>query len=369
MNRSLLLFNKRVEADFDGFPTISGSIMDQHIGRLIVSLSLLLFPHGIALCQEEEFLRWFRYDKKVLLSDKVTIGQVSFVDVDDAGNCLVTDCIGKRVYIFDNVGNFKTALEPDRCHPGFNMAPLKASFKNDNTILMLNSMPWGFRFGNKGQCLGGMDRKFTAPLHLAFDSKGHIYGYFLGRDENEGTYVAKMDSVGREIFRFGFFPKEFKNLIGRIEGGGLVVDDKGFVYLTNPLEPFVYVYDAKGKMKTTFGKQARSFRKVETDLSSSHAPQMLIADYGKVMKGKSINVSTFLLNKNIILVQYSAERKYGIQLYRLDGTLLNDKEIISDQQVILAKRNKIYVVKQPELTSDGFLPNPLIEVYSLRSKR
>lgn len=333
-----------------------------------VALSLLLIilvvSNSTANSQVTSLLSYFKNTARIRLAETVTVGQVSHLDVDDSGNYLVTDCIVKKVYIFDKRGRFKTELRPDVCHPGFNMAPLKASYKKDATILLLNSLPWGFRFGNEGQCIGGMDRKFTAPIHVAFDAKGGILGYYLGRDQNETSYLCKMDSVGREKFRFGVFPREFRNLLGRVEGGGLITDQQGYAYQANPVEPLIYKYDLQGKLVSKFGKQPSYFHKVEQDISESKDPRSILSDYGKVMKGKSITASLHMLNNNAILVQYYTNKEYGIQIYDLNGNLLNTQEIIVREPIALAKRNQIYIVRQPEPEKNGILPNPLIEVYT-----
>lgn len=328
----------------------------------LLSIIILLLSAISRFTASDNFEKHFKKVKTIQLSSEVLIGEIAYLDVDEQGNILITDVIGKNVLIFNPDGKLKSKLSAEPCHPGFTFNPLKAKFSPKGTILLINSIPWGFRFKNNGECLGKVDKTFTAPVEFTFNNGGNIYGYYQGYD---GNYLCKMDSLGKEIKRFGNFPKYFKNLLYRLEGGGIVNDQHGNIYYANPIEPKIYKYNQKLELIATFKNEPSYHRMVQKDLSEKHASQNLLFELGKVMKGKTLTQSLYLLDTDKILVQYIMPGKCGVDIFDLSGKLLTD-EIIAPELIQCAKYGKIFIVRESESDDLNNVANPLIEVYKFK---
>lgn len=324
----------------------------------ILILSLYIINHSIA---NDNFAKHFKKVKTVQLSSEELIGEIAYLDVDDRGNFLITDIIGKNVLIFSQDGKFKSKLSAEPCHPGFTFNPLKAKFSPKGTILLTNSMPWGFRFKNNGECLGKVDKNFTAPVEFTFDNFGNIYGYY---QDYKGNYLYKMDSLGKKITKFGYFPKKFKNLLNRLEGGGIICDQDGYIYNANPIEPIIYKYNKKFELIITFKNEPSYYESVKRDLTSNR-PDNLFNEVNEVLKGKTLTHSLFLLDTDKIMVQYYTSGKFGVDIFDLGGRILASEIIVPDI-IMCAKYGKIFIVREHESDNWNNVPNPFIEVYQFK---
>lgn len=300
--------------------------------------------------------------KSIKITNKILIGDINFLDIDKNGNILITDRIGNAVHILDREGKLLRTLTPDSCNPGFNWRPFKAYYDRHGDILVLNSIPWGYRFWGNGNCKGEMDITFIAPLHIYSLSDNSIVGYY---NLDDGLHLKMMNDKGKEKFRFGEFPSEYERLIYRFEGGGLVTDKDDNIYQLNFSSPEIFKYDKRGKLTQKFGKIPSYFRKIERDLSSSD-PKSAFSEIPKLLKDKTIALSLFEYDTDKIMVQLYNGNFYGIQIYNLKGDYLLKDEIILDRQILSAKYGLIYFVYQPEPDANGNLPNPVLEVYKLK---
>jgi len=300
--------------------------------------------------------------KVITINDSLLIGDITYLDIDSENNLLITDMLSKKVYLFNTDDGVIKTLSPEKCTPGFNWQPFKAIFDKKGNIFVLNSAPWGYRFSADGNCLGNMDLSFIAPAHLAFLGNGSIVGYY---NYGDGNHLKCMDNKGREIFRFGKFPKDFERLIYRFEGGGLITDSNDYIYHVNVNSPLVTKYDSKGNFIKSFMNEPSYLRKIERDLTSDD-PLNALKEVPKLLANKTITTGIFLYEKNKILVQLSQSNYFGIELYNSDGKYLLTKEIILDKKILTAKNGYIYLAEQPPPDKQGNLPNPIIEVYKLK---
>lgn len=300
--------------------------------------------------------------KTIKLTEKILIGDINTLDVDKKGNILITDRIASQVCLFSNDGRLLKALSPDSCYPGFNWRPFNARFDKKGNILVLNSIPWGYRFDGDGLCLGEMNITFTAPPHISFFSDGSLVGYYnLGRE----NHLKMMDKTGKEKFRFGKFPKEYEKLIYRFEGGGVVTDQDDNVYQLNVSSPEIFKYSSNGNFIKSFMHVPSYYRKIERDLSG-YDPAKALTEVPKLLKDKTIALSLFLFDTNKLMVQLYNGKFYGIQICDLEGNYMLKDEIILDRPILNAKFGLIYLIHQPEPDKAGNLPNPVIEVYKLQ---
>lgn len=302
----------------------------------------------------------FSLVRRIQLSSDVLVGQISNLDVDENGNLLVTDYIGRSVLLYGFDGRLKKKLSADSCNPGFHFAPLKAKFSSKSWIVMTNSAPWGFRFKRNGECFAPMDKTFIAPMDFCFDRKENIYGYFIG---GTGGYLSRMDSTGKEILRYRSFPNQFKNLLSRMEGGGIVCDDSGFIYVALPTGPEVYKYSPRGELMAKFGVIPSYYNRIEQDISSSTNPQTVLADFRRVTMGKNTTLSIHLIEKDKIVLQYLLAKTIGIEVYDVNGKRLLRSVVQFDMPFVTFKNGYGYRVIEPEPDAHGNLANPQIEVF------
>ena len=316
----------------------------------------------------DAFSKHFVKIKTVSLSEDVIVGQVSHLDVDSAGNLLVTDFIGKGVHIFDEKGRLKKTLNANECHPGFRWFPIKAVYAPDQKIFLINSAPWGFLFKSNGECLGSVDRSFLAPNHITFDENGNIYGYYAAED---GNYLKKMNSFGRELGRFGKFPDQFKRIIGRYDGGGgLVFDKKKYLYQVDLTSPKLLKYDLEGRLIQAIERSPSFYKPITDDLPDvGPNTREITGSFSRITQGKSLTISLFLLDDDKLLVQYLHDRVYAIEIIEPTKNTQVRNAIKSPDHIVLAKSRLAYIVKQPSQDTSGNLPNPVIEVFRYQPAR
>lgn len=332
----------------------------RHKTFLVIVLMIFLFTLD-SLIANDKFEKHFLKIKTIQLSSEELLVEIASLDIDETGNFLITDVIGKQVLIFDESGKFIKKLSTEPCHPGFNFAPIKAKYSPSKTILMMNAGPWGFRFKNNGECLGGMNKTFLASINFCFDKSGNIIAEYKHINE---SYLCKMDSLGKEIKRFGNFPKNFKNLLYRMEGGGIVCDQNGFIYHANAIEPKIYKYNKDLKLVATFTNEPSYYKRISTDLKSGKNSQGLLSEFNKVMKEKTSIYGLYLLYYDKLMIQYITSGICGVDIFDLNGKLLVT-DVVVPGAIIYAKDGKVYIDREPELKDDE-LANPSIEVYQFK---
>lgn len=328
---------------------------------LFIIIFILLNIESYSQDKNFNFYKHAIKKETIKLDNRIIIGFVSTLDINEKGDLLITDRITNKVFLFSKKGNLIRELSPDSCTPGFHWRPFDAKFDKQGNILVLNSAPWGYRFNKNGKCVGGMDITFLGAPHISFLNDGSLVGYYNMED---GNYLKLMDNLGKEKKRFGKFPDEFKRIIYRIEGGGLVTDDNDNIYQINVVSPEIFKYDKNGNFIKSFSKYPSYFNGFEKDFYSTN-PTENIKEMLK-MKDKTLTSSLFLIKSNLLLLQFDAGKFYGLQICDTEGNYLNREEIILDKPVINAKFSKIYFVNQPEPNKNGDLPNPEIEVYELK---
>ncbi len=300
---------------------------------------------------------------EIILENKIIISSIAHLDIDDKDNLLITDIRGKQVLIFSREGKFIRKLSLEDCNPGFAWYPIKAKYSyNSERIFLVNSIPWGFRFKGNGECLSAADKLFIAPFDFCFNPSGNIVGYYT---TPIGSSIKIMDQFGSSKKEFKADLNEFKNLIYRIEGGGIITDDNGFIYQMNVISPTIYKYNPEGKFIKAIDVTPSFFRKADIDISPD--PVQVMQNIGKMFKSYSFVASLHLLDTNKILIQYFHGRDRFFSVVDLEGEFIIE-EIQTEKLFIAAKNGKLYMVIQPEPDKNGILSNPKIEVYNLKEK-
>lgn len=322
----------------------------------------LIILYSVNISQEVNFNFYenAKYIKTITFSEKILIGNINFLDVNESVGILVTDRIAGEVYLFEESGNFINKVSPVLCYPGFNWRPIFSKFDKKGNILVINGGPWGFRFDSSGNCIGPMDISFLPPVHLDFLSNGQLVGYY---NLDDGNQLKMMNSIGEKLFSFGNFPDEYKNLIYRLEGGGIVVDKHNNIYQVNVINPEIFKFNSEGQLINSFAKFPTYFRHVEKDLKQNN-PVQIMHELPILLNHKTLVHGMFLYDEDILLLVFDNQKFFGLQFVNTSGEYLLNEELFIDRPVLSAKNGKIYLLNQPDL-KNNFLPNPEIEVYEI----
>lgn len=308
----------------------------------------------------------FELIKEIKITNNLLLGSIWHLSCFQNKEFLITDNIGKKVYLIDNNGNLLKELNPEVCNPGFNWNPLYSFFNKEGDIYIINSLPWGFRFSRTGNCLGPMSNAFLGTFSVDFKTNGEVIGYYAMED---GNYLKAMSPDGKEIKKFGEFPKEFKNIIFHFEYGGIITDDNDNIYQLTPVSTKIVKYDKHYKKICEFEYLPDDFFKVREDINLSDNPQELIFEISKKLEGKTFSNKIFSVNKKMLAVQYSRNNSYGLILYYTSGEPVIKKNINFNKRIMASSDDGyIYTVEEAKPDKDGNLPNPSIQVYKLTAK-
>ena len=297
----------------------------------------------------------------IYVNNEIIIGNISYLDISKNYNLLITDRLSQKVILIDGNGNLLNVLNPEKCTPGINWRPIYAKFNKKNKIYVINSIPWGYRFDKFGKCIGGMDISFISPLHLEFKNNGNLVGYYVLED---GNCLKEMDNYGRVKKKFGVFPKKYRNIIYRIEGGGLVIDKNDNIFQANVNEPVIYKMDVNNTM--TKIKKKNSYNIIDNDISHTSDLRTIMSEIKNTIENKVITESLFLLDSNRVALQLRYRKKYIIQIYDTMGNFVINEDIQIQYPFITAKYGYFYRIYQPEPNvSSKKLPNPVIIKYRI----
>jgi hypothetical protein len=308
------------------------------------------------------------YIRAVHLDSTVSIAWVSDLDVNQRGEFLVTDQVGKSLFTFSAAGKLLRRWKPDSCHPGFVFFPLACRYNRRGEVYIINNAsPLGYRFSVHGECLGPLDRWLPRSEYVCF-SPSHELIFYNWSDVALNPIVL-CDSEGRTKTTCGDRPEQFLGYIYRLGGGGVVSDDSGNIYLANVAEPRIYKYDRTCRPRGSFS-QPPSYYKALPPLPRGLGLQPgSHATIAKTSAGKTLVSRLFLVTKKSLLLTYdNQDGTFGYQIFDLDGRCRSPESVLDRYDIILAKDGMVYTVSQPAPRQDGTLPNPTIGVYLLRIK-
>ncbi|ARA94294.1 hypothetical protein AWN76_014785 [Rhodothermaceae bacterium RA] len=306
----------------------------------------------------------FEHRRSIPLDTSVIVGTVTYLDVDAQGRLLVTDHVSNKVFLFSSGGKHLRTLDAEPCHPGFNMRPIRAYFAPPGDIFLLNGGgPWGYWFTPDGACREGMSDEFMPPRLLAPGEDGYLYGLYAA-DQYE---IRRMDRRGRTLSAFGRHDA-FRNIVLRIEGGGIVQTGDHRLYVAFPFSPYVYVFEEEGQFVETLGWAPPYYRAVDKDLPMRSSRGQLAEAIRDLGQRHSMTYNLLLLEPSVLMVQHinpyrDEDEEVGIVLLTTDGRVLNEGAILTDHPFLAARNGLAYTSVQPEVDAAGYLPNPSIEVY------
>ncbi len=172
-----------------------------------------------------------------------------------------------------------------------------------------------------------------------------------------------MDPTGKTLRKLPVPPSRFPNASMRFADGGLIADGTHLFYAQSPaLEILKYALDGTLLEKISLKRISRRsswFRSPGKDLPPD-IPGVFAA-----MKDwwATAPWSLFELTDHLLMVQYAnRERGSGYQVLTKDGTLIAE-ELGLKWLFCHGQNGLVYRPVQPDLDSQGELPNPYVEIY------
>ena len=297
-----------------------------------------------------------RFDKP----DTLLIATISRLDVNTDGQWLITDELGKQVLLFDSTGTLLASLDASTCHPGFVFNPENARFGgNEYIFVQTHGNYWGYRFTTEGKCLGSMDRDFVAPNgFFDIDPAGVFYGLY----DFPEYELRRMSPTGKTLGVFPLPPPKYPNASRRFAQGGIIADGTHLFYALVP-EPEIWKLTLDGELSGMISKRSSWFRSPPGGRDfPPDVSQRLWATMSE-WQNTTTPWSLFELTDQTLMIQYTnGDRGTGYQIFTKDGLLITE-ELGLDTLFIHGENGLAYLVYQPDLDSQGELPNPFIEIY------
>ena len=313
----------------------------------------------------------FTLEKEVIFPDSIFIGHYTYLDVDADGDFLLTDLIGKQAILFDEDGNHKKNLSTESCDPGFPWSPWQARFKPNGNIIV-NSSLWGYEFSNDGICIDELSDEFGFPKSMGFDNDGHMYGFYVHGQQDEGYHIKKMDEQGRSIERFGFDDTYFWYTMRKTPIPDVIADADDYIYHAKIFSPLIDKYDKEGNFITQIGKKPEYYRSLQLNDSEFADGNNSLSASSKYLNKFSLTMSLWLLNKNTIMIGFlntynkknNKDQEKSIVLMDLEGNHLVNTDIFTHINFINAKNDFAYSFFDSTNSGKGFeVGPPSLKIY------
>ena len=127
---------------------------------VIVGFSCFLFCNSIhAQANRVASTRLVGFDEVFVLEDtvrldpSVLIGRIGDLDVNSAGEILITDPRAQNVSVWSPAGQFLRELSVEECDPGTHLVPFGAQFIGNGHVMMYNGSGRAYVFDGTGKCV------------------------------------------------------------------------------------------------------------------------------------------------------------------------------------------------------------------------
>ena len=267
----------------------------------------------------------FALEREVVLDDSVYTSGYTYLDIDTGGDFLLTDLFGRQVFLFDRNGHHQKTLSTEPCDPGFPWHPYQARFKPNGNIIV-NSSQWGYEFSNDGNCIGELSDEFGFPKSMGFDDEGHMYGFYVHGQQDEGYHIRKMNGRGSPIDRFGFDDVYFSYTMRNTPVPDIIIDEDDYIYHGKIFKSKVDKYDKKGDLIAEIGKIPEYYREVQlndSEFASGNDSRMASIEY---LNKFSLTRSLWLLNNNTLMVNIQNTYNRKDNKNEEEGYVLMDME-------------------------------------------
>ena len=327
----------------------------------------LLFTAAVINAQNKpgvNFNTYLEFVKEIMINDKEILGDISFIDTY-GDKIILCDKYGNNVYLINNKGKILKKLNPDESHPGIIWRPYIAYFTKKGEILVGNgNAPWGFFFDKEGKGIGIPHHTFSGVFWYAFTNNDQIIAY---NANSYGLYLCLSDNRGKEIKKFGVFPERFNNLIQHRMGGGVVTDKDDNIYQLNVSGYEITKYDKNGKYIKTLKCKPDRYIPPQRDYRKTDNVLAMQQDMLR-MEHFTNAIRLYLLDKDILAVEYFDGKVLELTLCDLEGNRLNNKPITYEKYgSLFAKDGFLYFTCQGKKDSKGNIANPSIMMYKFKT--
>lgn len=332
--------------------------------RIICVSLYIFFSSGISLGQNEYKLQ--KLKNMIEIPQEIVLGTISSLDIDNKGNLLITDQMSKNVLLFDKILKKFKNLSPFNCTPGFNWRPIYGVFNSKSkNILIINSLPWGYKFLENGNCFEPMNYKFIAPSFIINTYDSRLVGYY---NDDQGNSLKMMDENGNILFTFGEFQDNYKNFIKRFAGGGLTTEETGkYIFKMDVHSPILHKYNLQGHLLEKKKYRLSHFSQIDRDvIENKENPFLIVKDLKSLLEGKSIIKNFTYYGKNKFIVVTFTNKKHFIHLVNTTGDVLFESEIPDELSYLNSKNGIIYFSEQPTTDNSELLPNPRVIMYEIK---
>ena len=313
----------------------------------------------------------FTLEREVVLTDSVFIGHYTYLDVDEDGDFLLTDMLGKQVILYDRNGHHKKTLSTEPCDPGFPWDPFQARFKPNGNIIV-RVIQWGYEFSNEGDCMDELSDEFGFPTAMGFGNSGNIYGFYVHGQQDTGYYIKEMNRHGEEIRSFGFDDTYFWYTMRNLSLPDIVVDRNGMIYHTKRFSPRIDKYDQAGNFIAQIGEKPDYYRELQVNDSDFSMDNYSTSASIELLGKFSTTQGLFLLNDETIMIKYhndynrrnkKFDKEEGFMFMDLKGKSRFDQDILTHINFIFAKDNLAYSLYDSTNSGKGRATTPSIKIY------
>lgn len=332
---------------------------------LLILLGLFftdLYPQN---SDKRGFFNQFQIDDTLTFDlEGLAIGEIYYFLPLTGSRYLIYDRMADALLITDLAKQHYQKLTVEPVMPGYQIQTLGVQLDPGKTGFWLHSYPnYYFKFDPDGHIIFHYtNSKFLAADKFYIDNNENIIISIIeSPDEMFLTCFSLRTEEEKRLFRLKF-PEILKNYIYRTEGGGLLADKNGDVYVANAMENKIYKFKPSGELQKVFDSSLNEF------LIPSKPLQKDKNALAFLMRSKDFRLDTFIsmhfLNPARIIALYAIDHKAHMEIFSLDGEVLNKAKIFPPEHMVYAGDNLIYLVHQPStLDKQGNLVNPVILKY------
>lgn len=309
----------------------------------------------------------------VRLDPAIIIGSISFLDVNQEEDFLITDALGRDVYLFSSSGEHLRTFSVQTCLPDqVNNTPFSARFLGKDYIVVTQFSGAVVVFGNDGRCVSGT-RRLADSSHSFCTSADSIY--FLGipipvlNGMNNNTVAVYSPELERAREIPVGWPKFPVLNVGRTGIMGRSIDcfdDRSYYTYLESMDAVPAPYDAELTQQ-----RPEFFEERPRDISLKMSREKRREEWNRYLTTDGI----FALTSSVRMVVYrnvpprwrpetigSAQFSYGISVASNDGRFL-PRSTTTSIMPITAGYGVIYSRGDNELLPDGNVGNPVILKY------
>lgn len=301
--------------------------------------------------------------------DSLYIGQIFKLIALDNGNIVFYDAVARSLIYLETSKHKAKPITLTKYIPGLEIH-FRGMFRSENGDFWIVNDPNRFiRFSEQLEFLD----TFVLPsqYHVGMLNQKDVKLNILMCDfRDTGTLINRFDLSSGKVTKFcePKFQSDLSQAMSRIEGGGMLVDLNGNVYLANSVENKIYKYDSNGNFMDVFSCRFSRFQQMQKDIPPGNDAFLNFLQSG-LNKSRDNVYNIFFLSDNIILVNIGLKtsRGDGLQLFSTTGTALTKGEIMLPAKCGLyyASNNFIYLLTSHSELPEGELQNPKILRYKL----